>query len=59
MIPAQDLALLARGEHPRPWLWLGAHVARNPRRTGPREGVRFAVWAPHASRVSVVGSFND
>ncbi len=59
MIPAQDLALLARGEHPRPWLWLGAHAARNPRRTGPREGVRFAVWAPHASRVSVVGSFND
>ncbi|OWQ88727.1 1,4-alpha-glucan branching enzyme [Roseateles aquatilis] len=54
LLPDADLALLARGEHPRPWLWLGAH----PTRVGRQDGVRFAVWAPSASRVSVVGDFN-
>jgi 1,4-alpha-glucan branching enzyme len=48
----QDLALLAEGRHPRPYAVLGAH----PRDDG---GVRFAVWAPNAQRVSVVGSFNS
>ena len=33
---------------------LGAH----PMRLGEVEGVRFAVWAPNARRVSVVGDFN-
>jgi len=33
---------------------LGAH----PRRIGTVDGVHFAVWAPHAQRVSVVGDFN-
>ncbi|MDI4633636.1 1,4-alpha-glucan branching protein GlgB [Pelomonas sp. V22] len=54
----QDLTLLARGEHPRPYTQLGAH----PMTQGgehPVEGVRFAVWAPNARRVSVVGSFNN
>ena len=32
------------------WRWMGAH-------RGP-DGVRFTVWAPNASRVSVVGDFN-
>jgi len=49
-----DLALLARGGHPRPWLWLGAH----PVEVDGEPGVRFAVWAPRASRVAVVGDFN-
>jgi len=50
MISSADLELLARGEHPRPQSVLGAH---------PQEGgVRFAVWAPRARRVSVVGDFN-
>jgi len=47
-----ELALLAQGQHPRPWTVLGAH-------TQPRGGVRFAVWAPNARRCSVVGSFNS
>ncbi|MFG6447133.1 1,4-alpha-glucan branching protein GlgB [Roseateles sp. BYS180W] len=51
LIAAEDLALLARGQHPRPWLHLGAHVQAG-------QGVRFAVWAPAARRVSVVGDFN-
>jgi len=55
LISAQDLALLACGEHPRPQELLGAHVGR----LGRKHGVRFAVWAPNASRVSVVGSFNS
>ena len=54
LLPDADLALLARGEHPRPWLWLGAH----PVVVAGASGVRFAVWAPRASRVAVVGDFN-
>jgi 1,4-alpha-glucan branching enzyme len=49
-IAQADLDLLARGEHPRPWTVLGAHLFKS--------GVRFAVWAPNAKRVSVVGDFN-
>uniref|UniRef100_UPI00286B2158 1,4-alpha-glucan branching protein GlgB n=1 Tax=Roseateles sp. TaxID=1971397 RepID=UPI00286B2158 len=50
-ISQQDLTLLAQGLHPRPFEVLGAH----PLDSG---GVRFAVWAPNASAVSVVGDFN-
>jgi 1,4-alpha-glucan branching enzyme len=55
LIGEQDLALLDRGEHPRPYTVLGAH----PRTLAGVAGVRFAVWAPHARRVSVVGDFNN
>ncbi|MFC6841160.1 1,4-alpha-glucan branching protein GlgB [Xanthomonas theicola] len=34
---------------------LGAHHTR----IGTVHGVRFAVWAPHARRVALVGDFND
>ncbi|MCC1492646.1 1,4-alpha-glucan branching protein GlgB [Cognatishimia sp. F0-27] len=50
-----DLHLIAEGTHQRLWEKLGAHVMDH-------EGVRgthFAVWAPHAQRVSVVGDFNQ
>ncbi len=50
-----DLALLAAGEHPRPFTLLGAHALEQDH----VDGVRFAVWAPNARRVSVVGSFNQ
>ena len=50
-----DLYLLAEGSHRRVWDVLGAH----PEVRGGVEGVRFAVWAPHARRVSVVGDFCD
>ena len=33
---------------------LGAHLVEE----NGEQGVRFAVWAPHAERVSVVGDFN-
>ncbi len=49
-----DLAALREGRHPRPYAVLGAH----PSLAG-QDGTRFALWAPNARRVSVVGSFND
>jgi 1,4-alpha-glucan branching enzyme len=50
-----DRYLLAEGNHFRTWEKMGAHIVEND---GVR-GVRFAVWAPNARRVSVVGDFND
>jgi 1,4-alpha-glucan branching enzyme len=49
-----DRYLLGEGTHVRPWQVLGAHL-------GELEGVagvRFAVWAPNAARVAVIGDFN-
>ncbi len=56
-IGPQDLALLSQGRHPQPQDVLGAHPVRASGQ-GPA-GTRFAVWAPNASAVSVVGDFND
>ena len=50
-----DLHLLAEGRHYRSFDKLGAH----PVEIGGTTGVRFAVWAPNASGVDVVGDFND
>ncbi len=50
-----DVWLLAEGRHQRPYEWLGAH----PITVDRLAGTRFAVWAPGARRVSVIGSFND
>lgn len=49
-----DIWLLAEGTHLRPYEKLGAH----PMALDGVEGVSFAVWAPNATRVSVVGEFN-
>jgi 1,4-alpha-glucan branching enzyme len=49
-----DAWLLAEGSHLRPFEVLGAQ----PRTQEGTAGVSFAVWAPNASRVSVVGDFN-
>jgi 1,4-alpha-glucan branching enzyme len=48
-----DVHLFAEGKHRRLWEKLGAHR----RRIEGVEGVAFAVWAPNARRVSVVGDF--
>ena len=50
-----DVWLLSEGTHLRPFEVLGAH----PSTMLGIKGVRFAVWAPNASRVSVVGDFNS
>jgi 1,4-alpha-glucan branching enzyme len=49
-----DLYLLAEGRHWHIYNVLGAH----PMTHEGTEGVRFAVWAPNARAVSVVGDFN-
>jgi len=45
-----DLHLFGEGNHHHIYRKLGAHLAS--------DGTRFAVWAPNAQRVSVVGDFN-
>jgi len=50
-----DVWLLAEGTHLRPYERLGAHL----REMNGVKGVAFAVWAPNARRVSVVGNFNN
>jgi 1,4-alpha-glucan branching enzyme len=49
-----DLYLFGEGKHTRIYEKLGAH----PTTIGGSAGVHFAVWAPNAKRVSVVGDFN-
>jgi 1,4-alpha-glucan branching enzyme len=49
-----DLHLFGEGRHEEIYKKLGAHVTK----VGRTKGVAFAVWAPHASGVSVVGDFN-
>lgn len=49
-----DLHLLGEGTHYRAYEKLGAHLAV----VDGVAGVRFAVWAPNARRVSVVGDWN-
>ncbi|HUB64329.1 MAG TPA: 1,4-alpha-glucan branching protein GlgB [Methylocella sp.] len=49
-----DDYLLVEGTHRQLYERLGAHVMRFE----GIDGVHFAVWAPHARRVSVVGDFN-
>ncbi|MCW5698752.1 MAG: 1,4-alpha-glucan branching protein GlgB [Rhodospirillales bacterium] len=50
-----DVHLIAEGKHLRLDEKLGAH----PMKMEGVKGVGFTVWAPNASRVSVVGDFND
>nr|MBA3241387.1 1,4-alpha-glucan branching protein GlgB [Acidobacteriota bacterium] len=50
-----DEHLFNEGRHWRSYEKLGAHV----RDLGGEGGVSFAVWAPNAEGVSVVGSFNN
>ena len=46
-----DIWLARAGRHEELWSKLGAHLVDG--------GVRFAVWAPNARFVSVVGDWND
>jgi len=50
-----DAYLIAEGTHLRLWDVLGSHL----RSIEGVSGATFAVWAPNAQRVSVVGDFNE
>jgi 1,4-alpha-glucan branching enzyme len=52
----QDIYLFREGTHVRAFEKLGAHPL--PRSPAREEGTHFAVWAPNAATVSVVGDFN-
>jgi 1,4-alpha-glucan branching enzyme len=54
VITEYDLYLFAQGKHTRIYERLGAH----PMTLEGAAGVHFAVWAPNAERVSIVGDFN-
>jgi len=54
VISDYDLHLHAEGSLLRAYDRLGAHFVQ----VGDASGVHFAVWAPNADRVSVVGDFN-
>jgi 1,4-alpha-glucan branching enzyme len=49
-LTGHDLYLFREGTHSRLYEKLGAHVEP--------DGTQFAVWAPNAAQVSVVGDFN-
>ena len=55
LLTADDLHLFNEGTHHRLYRILGARC----RTVGGVDGVSFAVWAPNARRVSVIGAFND
>ncbi|MCV4273219.1 1,4-alpha-glucan branching protein GlgB [Pseudomonas capsici] len=55
LLGEMDLYLFAEGNHRDLSSCLGAQLTN----VGGIDGVRFAVWAPNARRVSVVGSFNN
>jgi 1,4-alpha-glucan branching enzyme len=50
-----DLHLIGEGTHYREYEKLGAHVVK----VGGTRGVHFAVWAPNARSVHVIGDFNS
>ena len=54
LITDYDLYLFGEGNHTRIYDRLGAHLTT----VDGVEGAHFAVWAPNARRVSVVGDFN-
>ncbi len=49
-----DVLLFKSGKHYRLYEKLGSHIVENE----GVKGVYFAVWAPNASKISVIGSFN-
>ncbi len=54
VLTESDLYYLGEGSYQRSWHALGSHRMQH----GGVTGTHFAVWAPNARRVSVVGDFN-
>ena len=55
LLTQDDLYLFNEGSHFCLWDKLGAH----PVTVGGENGTHFAVWAPNAKSVSVIGNFNE
>ena len=55
IISSDDLYLFNEGNHTRLYRILGAHPVI---KDGEQMGYHFAVWAPNARHVSVIGDFN-
>ncbi|UGT69735.1 1,4-alpha-glucan branching protein GlgB [Nocardia gipuzkoensis] len=53
-----DLHLIGEGRHERLWDVLGAHPRRYTTLDGDVSGTSFAVWAPNARGVTVIGDFD-
>ena len=53
-----DTYLIQEGRHEELWTVLGSHIKHYSGPMGDVEGVAFAVWAPNAQNVRVVGDFN-
>ncbi|GAA3794863.1 1,4-alpha-glucan branching protein GlgB [Streptomyces phyllanthi] len=53
-----DLHLVREGRHERLWQVLGANVREHESGRGPVTGTSFAVWAPNARAVRLVGDLN-
>ena len=53
-----DIHLIGEGRHEQVWQVLGAHTQVYESLHGPVAGTSFAVWAPSAQGVRVVGDFN-
>src|SRR5438552_7512858 len=55
LLSSDDLYLFNEGRNYRAYNHLGAH----PATFDGEAGTCFSVWAPNASKVSVIGNFND
>ncbi len=55
LLTDQDLYLFNEGTHFQLYDKLGAHLVS----VGDKEGTYFAVWAPDADSISIIGDFND
>jgi 1,4-alpha-glucan branching enzyme len=53
-----DMHLLGEGRHEELWKVLGAHTHTYEGASGPVQGTSFAVWAPSAQGVRLLGDFN-
>lgn len=53
-----DLHLIGEGRHEELWNVMGSHVRTYETSWGPVQGTSFAVWAPNAQGVRVIGDFN-
>ncbi len=57
LLTEHDIYLFREGTHGRAYEKLGAHIL--PADGSRQAGTHFAVWAPNAASVAVIGDFND